>query len=196
MLTFHFDNHFARFLNEDDPTPTEMKGKGLHKRLNIRRDRNAGDPVIAHLLMVVMTILLSAVLYVVVMSFGGFVAHQPIGTFIGATKETQGFERLTFSSFSPEVKFEQCMVLIDPPGDAPDAGAPELWTITENLTTPYIYNDTITLTIMDLGGEGKVSQGDYIIIDWNPEVMPAGEWMVRLMVSYTGGPLATIMFTI
>jgi len=173
-----------------------MKGKGLQKRLNIRRDKMAGDPIVTTLLMVVMTILLSAVLYVVVMSFGGIVAHQPIGTFIGATKETQGFERLTFSSFSPEVKFERCKVLIDPPGDAPDAGAPELWNLTGNLTTPYIYNGTITLTIMDLGQEGKISQGDYIIIDWNHEVMPAGEWVVGLMVSNTDSPLATIMFTI
>jgi len=173
-----------------------MEKKGLQKRLNIRRDKVAGDPIITTLLMVVMTILLSAVLYVVVMSFGGFVAHQPIGTFIGATKETQGFERLTLSSFSPEVKFGHCMILINPPGDAPDAGAPELWTLTENLTTPYIYNDTIALTIMDLGQEGKISQGDYIIIDWNHEVMPAGEWIVRLMNAHTDTTLATIMFTI
>lgn len=172
-----------------------MKGKRLKKRLNIRRDRNAGDPVIAQLLMVVMTILLSAVLYVVVMSFGGFIAHQPIGTFIGATKETQGFEILTFSSFSPEVKFEDCKIFIDPPGDEAHAGAPKVWDLAGNYTTPYIYNSSVTLTIKDLAQDGKTSQGDNTAIVWN-DVVPAGHWTVKLVYALSETVLATITFTI
>lgn len=172
-----------------------MKSKGLRKRLNIRRDKMAGDPIITTLLMVVMTVLLSAVLYVVVMTFGGLVAHQPIGTFIGATKETQGIERLTFSSFSPQVKFEDCRIFIDPPGDEADAGAPIVWGLAENYTTPCIYNSSVTFTIKDLAEDGKISQGDHIAIVWN-DVMPAGQWTVKLVYAPSGTALATIMFTI
>jgi len=64
-----------------------------------------------------------------------------------------------------------------------------------NYTTPYVYNSSVTLTIKDLAEDGKISQGDHIAIVWN-DVMPAGQWTVKLVYAPGGTALATIMFTI
>jgi len=138
---------------------------------------------------------LSAVLFMVVTSFGGFITHQPIGTFVGATKESQTIERLTFSSFTPDVRFEDCVIFIDPPGDEIDAGSPEVWDLATDYEAPYIYNTSVTLTIKDLAQDGKLSLGDYIAISWD-EVAPTVHWTVKLVYAVSGAALATITFTI
>lgn len=154
------------------------------------------EPVVATLLMVAITVVLASVLYVIVMSYGDIIPREPIGTFTSATRSTPNSEKLAFSSFRPEVKFLQCQLRIDPPGDAADAGASELWSFTDNLTTPYIYNGTVTITVTDLAQDGKISQGDHVTITWGSGYTPAGQWTVKLLHAATGNELATVSFIV
>jgi len=172
-----------------------LEGKSTKRRLGLRRQKRAVEPVVATLLMVAITVVLAAVLYVIVMTYGDIIPREPIGTFTGASKLNATSERLTFSAFNPSPSFDSCKLRIDPPGDAPNAGAPKLWNITD-ASTPYAYNSTITLRITDLGGDGRISQGDFVAITWTSTNPPSGQWTVNLLHEPSNNQIATITFSI
>lgn len=167
----------------------------MKRRRGLRMQKRAVEPVVATLLMVAITVVLAAMLYVIVMTYGDIIPREPIGTYTGASRLNETSEKLTFSAFSPSPEFDSCKIRIDPPGEAPNAGEAKLWNITDTVT-PFSYNSTITLTITDLGGEGKISQGDYVAITWTLVNPPAGQWTVSLLHGPSSNQIATITFSI
>lgn len=162
----------------------------------MRGDRRGADPIVATLLIVAITIVLAAVLYVVVMAYGEIISNKPIGSFTGVTRMDTNSEKLTLSSFTPIIRFDQCLLRIDPPGDDPDGGGAEQWDMRGGIGDPYEYNDTITVSAVDVGGEGRMSQGDYFRIVWDPDHVPSGQWTVTVIQASSGNGIAEITFTI
>lgn len=167
----------------------------MRRYSSLKRRKNAVEPVVATLLMVAITVVLAAALYVIVLTYGDIIPREPIGTFTGASRNNATSEKITFSTFSPSPAFDTCKLRIDPPEDAPNAGAPKLWNITDT-NAPFSYNSTIFLKIYDLAGDGKISQGDYVTINWSSVNPPYGEWTVNLLYGPSGNQIATITFFI
>lgn len=119
------------------------------------RDRKGVSPVIATILMVAITVVLAAVLYVMVMGLGGDTAVTPTGQVTNVeeiTIEDVEVYKLTLSVFSPSTKFSNLNVggLVDGP----------------LALTEYKGGDLVAGTVyfVDNTGDGTVSQGDYLYI--------------------------------
>lgn len=118
------------------------------------RDRKGVSPVIATILMVAITVVLAAVLYVMVMGLGGDTAVTPTGQVTNVeeiTIEDVKVYKLTLSVFSPSTKFSNLNVggLVDGP-----------------LALTEYKGDLVAGTVyfVDNTGDGTVSQGDYLYI--------------------------------
>lgn len=119
------------------------------------RDRKGVSPVIATILMVAITVVLAAVLYVMVMGLGGDTAVTPTGQVTNVeeiTIEDVKVYKLTLSVFSPSTKFSNLNVggLVDGP-----------LALTEYKGGGLVAG---TVYFVDNTGDGTVSQGDYLYI--------------------------------
>lgn len=119
------------------------------------RDRKGVSPVIATILMVAITVVLAAVLYVMVMGLGGDTAVTPTGQVTNVeeiTIEDVEVYKLTLSVFSPSTKFSNLNVggLVDGP-----------LALTEYKGGGLVAG---TVYFVDNTGDGTVSQGDYLYI--------------------------------
>ena len=120
----------------------------------IRRNEKAVSPVIATILMVAITVVLAAVLYVMVSGLiGGTTASEP--NVQAAQAESQGGDvwkiDIAGVSESKDINSFKAIVLKD--------GA--VWKTLDPLGTGSVANITFT----DLGGEGKLTSGDYFLVD-------------------------------
>lgn len=119
------------------------------------RDRKGVSPVIATILMVAITVVLAAVLYVMVMGLSGDTAVTPTGQVTNVeeiTIEDVEVYKLTLSVFSPSTKFSNLNVggLVDGP-----------LALTEYKGGGLVAG---TVYFVDNTGDGTVSQGDYLYI--------------------------------
>ena len=82
----------------------------MKKMWKRKKDKSAVSPVIATILMVAITVVLAAVLYVMVMGFGGTQTSTPSGSFTIAAGTTSG--TVTFSQINPVVKYTDCKITV------------------------------------------------------------------------------------
>lgn len=132
----------------------------------IGRKREAVSPVIATILLVAITVILAATLYVVIFGFGGTAAHKPpVGQF--ARSSIVGGYRFAFTPFIPETSWSEVYVMLFAGNELvvfdnlTTAGlvshsAP----ITENLGGRTLGNMTVFMNVTDLVGNGRIDQGD------------------------------------
>jgi len=171
----------------------------MKKIWRIRKDSEAVSPVIATILMVAITVVLAAVLYVMVMGFGGPSSQTPTGAFTTATKVSATEEKIMFGAISPEVKFIDCKLVIDPADEDPAT-----WNMATSASgAPWDFNTTapkLTVTYTDLGADGKISVGDYITITQTAPTgmvsLASGDWTVTLLYTSTGGSICAKTFTV
>jgi flagellin-like protein len=76
----------------------------MKKIWKIRKDSEAVSPVIATILMVAITVVLAAVLYVMVMGFGPGGASAPQGSFTSVQKMSATVERVSIGVLTPDTK--------------------------------------------------------------------------------------------
>jgi len=165
----------------------------MKKIWKIRKDSEAVSPVIATILMVAITVVLAAVLYVMVMGFGGTGAQTPTGAFTTATKTSSTTEKILFGTISPDTKFIDCKLVVDP-ADAASA----TWNMASGTAT-WNFNATapiLTVTYTDMGADGKISVGDYITISQASGSLASGDWIVTLLYTSTGGSICAKTFTV
>ncbi len=79
-----------------------------------RRNEEAVSPVIATILMVAITVVLAAVLYVMVIGFGGGGQQAPPGTFKPFDVTSNQNVTITFDTFSPAPKPMDIKVILTP----------------------------------------------------------------------------------
>jgi flagellin-like protein len=166
----------------------------MKKIWKIRKDSEAVSPVIATILMVAITVVLAAVLYVMVMGFTPGGGQTPTGAFTSEDKLTASTYKLTFGAVTPETKFIDCKFRIDPAGQAV-----QTYTIVSTASvTPVAAATVAGIVITDLGGDGKISVGDYVTITINTLPISAnnGDWTLTLIFTDTGGAITSKLFTV
>ena len=130
----------------------------------VRKDAEGVSPVIATILMVAITVVLAAVLYVMVLGFGGTSTQTPTSSLTKSTV-TSGV-KMTFAPVSVDTQWSDVTILLS------DGTNTQQWTpLTTDLdnatTAKYVSASktlgslTIYLNITDLAGNGYVNQGDY-----------------------------------
>jgi len=168
----------------------------MKKMWKFRKDSRAVSPVIATILMVAITVVLAAVLYVMVMGFGGGETEMPVGSFTSHTKNADGNYTLTFGSFSPETSWQDVRFILEHNGTligsskSLDSGnGSAIWTTDPGNITWYIF---------DLADDGLISSGDrltiYTIGDEGMKV--AGTWTVTLIHIPTGDAITSRTITV
>lgn len=168
-----------------------------------RRRTEAVSPVIATILMVAITVVLAAVLYVMVMGFGGPSTQTPTGSFVGTptsgTYNTVSGYKLTFGVISPSTKFTDCKVVVT------KAGTPSVaTTISLPLGTGTGHNDIsvpttpaspVSLIWTDLAADNAISTGDYMTITGGvfatPLALPSSSYTVTILFTTTGGSICS-----
>jgi flagellin-like protein len=157
-----------------------------------RKNSEAVSPVIATILMVAITVVLAAVLYVMVMGFGTTGNQTPQGSFTGTpTSVTNGYQ-LNFGVVTPSTKFIDCKVVITVGGVA--ATAQTIVLAGQNFVGP---NMGVKWT--DLAADGTISQGDYVTVTGGtitvPAALPAGTYIVTILFTSTGGSICSQTWT-
>jgi flagellin-like protein len=115
----------------------------MKKMWKMRKDNSAVSPVIATILMVAITVVLAAVLYVMVMGFGGSTGSQAPAVTVTKTSTATGI---------------QVVISINPTTDATKIGVKM-----GNSTTTYVITTTGAWTTQ-LINTNKVATGDSITI--------------------------------
>jgi len=113
------------------------------KTWNMRKKKDAVSPVIATILMVAITVVLAAVLYVMVMGFGGDTTSTPTASL---TKD--GNHLVLSISESEKISDGTLYVRIND-------------TTTYAMKLGLIGSGTASVYFVDAGGDGVISTGDY-----------------------------------
>jgi len=164
----------------------------MKKIWTMRKDGKAVSPVIATILMVAITVVLAAVLYVMVMGFGGPSTQTPTGSFTGTpqavTTPADGY-KLTFGVLSPSTKFVDCKVVVTIGGVASSAAT--IVIAGNDITTPGV----CALKWTDLAADDVISTGDYVTITGGtiatPADLAAGSYSVTILFTSTGGTICS-----
>jgi flagellin-like protein len=164
-----------------------------------RKNSEAVSPVIATILMVAITVVLAAVLYVMVMGFGTTGNQTPTGAFTSATKLTATTYKIQFGAVSPDTQFQACKIRVDPAATPTTAVTFSLSGTTTLTITPAAATGTAPgIAITDLAADGKISVGDYVTVtlDTNHPATDNGDWIITLLFTATGGSIASKTFTV
>jgi flagellin-like protein len=139
----------------------------MKKIWRIRKDSEAVSPVIATILMVAITVVLAAVLYVMVLGFGGTSTQTPAATYQKNTI-TNGQKITIVSITKTDVPWDDVTIQLS------DGTNIAQWTPTkafQSSTVGHNYSTSTTLTgltvclwLTDVSGNGYVSGTDYFTV--------------------------------
>jgi flagellin-like protein len=139
----------------------------MKKTWAIRKDAEGVSPVIATILMVAITVVLAAVLYVMVLGFGGTSTQTPTSSLTKSTVSSG--VKLTFAPVSVDTQWDDITLLLSD-GTNTVQWSPATASL-DNATTSKQLCGAQTLTslsvycnVTDLAGNGYVNQGDYIVL--------------------------------
>jgi len=137
----------------------------MKKIWRIRKDSEAVSPVIATILMVAITVVLAAVLYVMVLGFGGTSTQTPTSSLTKST--VTGGNKFTFAPMSKDTPWTDVSILLSDGSNTAtwtplttdlDNGTTAKW----NSAAKLVGTLSVYLNITDLAGNGYVNQGDYL----------------------------------
>ena len=167
----------------------------MKKTWTIRKDAKAVSPVIATILMVAITVVLAAVLYVMVLGFGGTSTTTPAATYSKAA--TAGGQQVNVVSITKtDVGWDLIKVQVSDGTNFAewetntadlDGGA----AITANYGSKALGTLTVWLNVTDVGGNGFVSGSDYLRVTANPAFSSATQYSVVLIYTETGEKIGT-----
>jgi len=170
----------------------------MNKIWAVRKDSEAVSPVIATILMVAITVVLAAVLYVMVLGFGTDTNQTPTSSFT-TDPITDGW-RFTFATVNEDVSWDSITVTI--------VAGSSVWTWS-NITATDLDGDeavlhnydadtagslAVTLKIMDLSGNGKVNGGDYLELTAS-SFSSSTDYELRVMYEPTNQPMVSNTFS-
>lgn len=139
----------------------------MKKSWAIRKDAEAVSPVIATILMVAITVVLAAVLYVMVLGFGGTSTQTPTSSLTKST--VAGGDKFTFAPMSKDTAWGDITILLTDQTATISAAPTTANLIGSGSTVKYaaVANTLlgaslhVWINITDLAGNGNVNQGDY-----------------------------------
>ncbi len=164
----------------------------MKKNWAIRKDAEAVSPVIATILMVAITVVLAAVLYVMVLGFGTTTNNTPAATY---SKDTISNGKLiTFVSITnKEVSWDDLTIQVTNsngsgaylPTKAALTGAAG---VSQPLSGSGVQGD-IRIVVTDLAGNGVISGGDTISLTGTSGI--SGAYTVNFLYEPTGERIGT-----
>ncbi|HJX04559.1 MAG TPA: type IV pilin N-terminal domain-containing protein [Thermoplasmata archaeon] len=147
----------------------------MKKTWAIRKDAEGVSPVIATILMVAITVVLAAVLYVMVLGFGG-TSSTPAVNVLDQQITSEGYE-VKFSAPTADVEWGEVTIQLT---DGTNYATWAAFTTDDltDATPPAQYAASVTtlgslsvyMNITDLAGNGKMSNGDMITLE-----LPGGQ---------------------
>jgi len=160
----------------------------MKKTWAIRKDAEAVSPVIATILMVAITVVLAAVLYVMVLGFGGTSTTTPTATYQKAT--ISNGEKITIVSITKtDVPWDDVTIQLS------DGTTIAQWTPTktsQSSTATHSYGAqglgslSVTCNVTDVSGNGYVSGTDYFTL-WSSTGFSSGtQYTAVLLYEPTG----------
>lgn len=155
------------------------------------KNRSGVSPVIATILMVAITVVLAAVLYVMVMGFGGPSNSVPTGSFSTKDKVTNG-EKLTFAAFSPETAPSQLQVVVAVGSNSVTYNLADDGTFTIKTGSALT---GIAVSYTDLAGNKIINSGDYLTVTTSTG-FTAGQYTVTILYASTGDKITDASFTL
>jgi flagellin-like protein len=174
----------------------------MKKIWKIRKDSEAVSPVIATILMVAITVVLAAVLYVMVMGFGTGGNTAPTGSFTNVQKATSTSEKMFFGPFNKDVKPSDIKIVVENQSAAQSSTYTLPATdLSGNLAlvaggTPVTGISTTTPpAYTDLAGDKKISNQDYITITFTFSGSGSLSYKVSMIYVPTGDSVGSITFS-
>jgi len=146
----------------------------------IRKDAEAVSPVIATILMVAITVVLAAVLYVMVLGFGGGGTQTPTSSLSKVTPAPDYGVKYQFAPMSKDTAWSDVSILISD-GTNTVSWAPLTSDLDGGATVKYsgamkeftAGGVQVWCNITDLAGNGYVNQGDFFTLT-SGSTAPAG----------------------
>jgi flagellin-like protein len=165
------------------------------KRLWNIKKKSGVSPVIATILMVAITVVLAAVLYVMVMNMSGNQGTStPQGSFASST--TQGnYVNITFGSFSTNTGISAVKMVVQ---DI-NAGSSGTYNASSNADGSLLYLNSGTTTITsitykDVANNGHINVGDYVSI-LNPSAGTGHNWKITMIFIASGDVINYLEFS-
>lgn len=170
----------------------------------VRSESEAVSPVIATILLVAITVVLAATLYVMVFGFGTNTNTPPAASF---TKESVpgGFE-FTFTPFSKETTWDQITIVLTDESDAisftntttasMSSQSGTTTTVTHSVGSRVLGALTIWMNATDLAGNGYVNQGDSVTLTATGGLFSKSTtYTISLLYKSTGDTIVSQSFT-
>ncbi len=159
----------------------------------IRKDSDGVSPVIATILMVAITVVLAAVLYVMVMEFDNDTSIAPTGNWVELEKDSSTTAIMKFGAFSKDIKWTDITIKIAGVNSTSyelsfDANPPTATDVDQDGS-----GQVITAISTDLGDNSQINTGDYITLTW-ANAQP-GEYTITIVnaegeqIQMSGGSL-------
>jgi len=165
----------------------------MKKIWKIRKNSEAVSPVIATILMVAITVVLAAVLYVMVMGFGGPTTQTPTGSFTMVDAINPTTEKVQFGVITPQIQWADIKIVV-----ANGALGTETYTlvyaagaVTGTVVAEVAGAAVTSVMGTDLAADGKVGNGDYLTI----VITGTSTWTVTMIYIQTGDSIDNIEFT-
>jgi len=153
-------------------------------------NNKAVSPVIATILMVAITVVLAAVLYVMVMGFGGDGGNEtPTGSFTETENVNATAQKVTFGVLTPDTQIGDLKIVITL-GTASDTYA---WSGTAFASTTTNVATITGVAFTDLAADDKISSGDYLTLT---KASASGTYTVTMLYVDSGDSIDDISFTV
>jgi flagellin-like protein len=162
----------------------------------IRKDAEAVSPVIATILMVAITVVLAAVLYVMVLGFGGGGTQTPTAQ-LTKSSTTNGL-KFSVAGITKDTQWGDVSVLLQN-GSTTVSWAPTTAALTGSAGVTYHggikdIGSSVYLNVTDLVGNGYMNGGDYLALE--PSVFAASsQYTLTLIYVPTGSEMTHMTFT-
>jgi flagellin-like protein len=171
----------------------------MKKNWAIRKDAEAVSPVIATILMVAITVVLAAVLYVMVLGFGGGGTQTP--TMQVTKSSTSTGLRFTVAGITKDTQWGDMKVLLQ------NGTTTDSWTLTTAGLTGTAGKTSnggaqaigggknVYMNVTDLVGNGFINGGDYIALEPGTAFSSASTYTLTLIYVPTGSEMTHAAFT-
>lgn len=158
----------------------------------IRKDEQAVSPVIATILMVAITVVLAAVLYVMVSGLiTGPGATKPFVTFSTASKSNSNTETFAIASASPAVGPTNYKVNFQIGTATGTAVAFPATSGTAGGVSITVGSNTVRVNWTDIGGENTINAGDVFTVSWTGAAITQGTAMTFYLLYSDGSQIQT-----
>ncbi len=131
------------------------------------KNRSAVSPVIATILMVAITVVLAAVLYVMVMGFGSGPSSNPTIALSKSSTAIAHQERIEVTSITEATPYSNLKISLVGTTSTVGTAPTGTTTVTYTWSTPLSATSAtgiVSCTLTDLLGDGKLGAGDYFLV--------------------------------